>query len=190
MKRIVGLLAGVWLITGVALMAQQPEPGQQPPPPGGGQFQSGGPPQGPPPHGQMGQPPQRDLMSENFFAPELLMQNQKKIGLTDEQQKYIREQIREVQGKVTDLQWQIQGEQETLQTLAKQEKADEKAFVASLDKMLSLENEIKRSHLTLLVRIKNKLTPEQQDQLREMRQPRRLRGAMPGGPGGPPTPGR
>jgi len=135
-------------------------------------------------------------MAENFFPPELLMQNQKKLGLTDEQQKYIREQIREVQGKVTDLQWQIQGEQETLQALAKQEKADEKAFVASLDKMLSFENEIKRSHLTLLVRIKNKLTPEQQQQLREMRQPPRPRGPMPGGPdrpsgpGGPHPPGR
>jgi Spy/CpxP family protein refolding chaperone len=135
------------------------------------------------------QPPHGDPIADNFFSPELLMQNQKKLGLTDEQQKYIREQIREVQGKVTDLQWQIQGEQETLQTLAKQETADEKAFVASLDKMLSLENDIKRAHLTLLVRIKNKLTPEQQTQLRAMRRPQQPRGPMPGGPGGQGGPG-
>jgi Spy/CpxP family protein refolding chaperone len=134
-----------------------------------------------------GQPSQPDPLAENFFPPELLMQNQKKIGLTEEQSKFIREEIGKTQAKFTDLQWQLQGEQETLTSLVKQDRPDEKQVLSVLDKLLNLENEIKRTHLTLALRIKNKLTTEQQEQLRELRQ--RPRAPMPGGPVGPKPPG-
>ena len=191
MKRIGIAAIAALCLTGLALQAQenQPPPG---PPPGGQGPQDRGPGQpGQPgpmgqPHGQMGGPQgpplQADPLAENFFPPELLMQNQKKIGLTEEQSKYIREEIGKTQAKFTDLQWQLQGEHETLASLVKQDRPDEKQVLATLDKLLGLENEIKRTHMMLGLRIKNKLTPEQQAQLRELRQPQRPRGPMP--PGG------
>jgi Spy/CpxP family protein refolding chaperone len=41
--------------------------------------------------------------------------------------------------------------------------------MSQLDKVLNSEREIKRTQISLLIRIKNKLTPEQQAQLQKLR---------------------
>jgi Spy/CpxP family protein refolding chaperone len=46
---------------------------------------------------------------------------------------------------------------------------DEQHVLAQLEKVLAAEREIKKEQVTLLVRIKNKLTPEQQGKLTELR---------------------
>src|SRR5688572_30160493 len=176
MKRIGIVAIAALCLASIALRAQEDQSPPGPPPEGQGPQNRGpGQPGQPPGPGPMGQPhvqpPANDPLAENFFPPELLMRHQKRIGLTEEQSKYIREEIGKTQAKFTDLQWQLQGEQETLASLVKQDRPDEKQVLAALDKLLGLENEIKRTHLTLGLRIKNKLTPEQQAQLRELRQP-------------------
>jgi len=71
--------------------------------------------------------------------------------------------------KFTELQWKLQDEMEKLVGLAKQPRVDEQQILAQLEKVLAAEREIKREQVTLLVRIKNKLTPEQQGKLSELR---------------------
>jgi len=58
---------------------------------------------------------------------------------------------------------------EKLLSLVKQPRVDEQQALAQLDKVLAAEREIKKEQVTLLVRIKNKLTPEQQSKLSELR---------------------
>jgi Spy/CpxP family protein refolding chaperone len=53
--------------------------------------------------------------------------------------------------------------------LLKQPKADEAQVAAQLDKVLAAEREIKRAQISLLVRIKNDLTEEQQHRLQALR---------------------
>ena len=113
--------------------------------------------------------PGNDPIGENLFPPELLMQNQKAIGLNEAQKTYIRAEISKAQGRFTELQWQLQDAMESLAGLLKQDVADEQPVLAQLEKVLNLEREIKRTQLTLMVRIKNKLTSEQQARLRELR---------------------
>jgi len=50
-----------------------------------------------------------------------------------------------------------------------QKEINEQAVIAQLDKVLSLEQDIKRTQLILLIRLKNKLTPQQQAQLRQFK---------------------
>lgn len=145
-----------------AVLAASPLLAQQGPPPGG--PQQGG-----------------DPLAGQLYPPELVMQNQHALGLTDDQQKSLRAAVKESQGDFTDLQWQVHAEMEALQELMKAERADEKQTLAQLDKLLKVENQIKRAQLTLAIRIKNILTAEQQQKLRALRRP--MRG--PGGPGGP-----
>jgi Spy/CpxP family protein refolding chaperone len=111
-------------------------------------------------------PSQPDLKEENLFAPELIMQHQKALGLTEEQQTGIRGEMQKVMPRFTDLQWQQSAEAEAMVALLKQERPDEKEVLAQLDKLLKVENEIKRLHTGLLVRLKNTLTSQQQAQLR------------------------
>jgi Spy/CpxP family protein refolding chaperone len=115
------------------------------------------------------QQPDQDPIGQSFFAPELVMQHQEAIGLSAEQKDYLKTEIRQAQLKFTELQWKLQDEMEKMVTLVKQPHADEQLALAQLEKVLAAEREIKRAQVTLLVRIKNKLTPEQQGKLSELR---------------------
>lgn len=115
------------------------------------------------------QQPGQDPMGESFFAPELVIQHQEAIGLSAEQKDYFKGEIRQAQLKFTELQWKLQDEMERLISLVKQPRVDEQQVLAQLDKVLSAEREVKKEQITLLVRIKNKLTPEQQAKLTELR---------------------
>jgi len=92
-----------------------------------------------------------------------------KNRLSAEQKDYFKTEIRAAQLKFTELQWKLQDEMEKLVTVIKQPRVDEQQVLAQLEKVLAAEREIKRQQVTLLVRIKNKLTPEQQGKLSELR---------------------
>ena len=115
------------------------------------------------------QQPEQDPIGQSFFAPELVIQHQEAIGLSADQKDSLKTEIRQAQLKFTELQWKLQDEMEKLVSLVKQNHVDEQQVLAQLDKVLAAEREVKREQVTLLVRIKNKLTPEQQAKLAELR---------------------
>ncbi|MGA2602300.1 MAG: hypothetical protein ABSH09_35490, partial [Bryobacteraceae bacterium] len=82
---------------------------------------------------------------------------------------YLRAEILKAQTRFTELQWQLQDAMEGLIGLLKQSKADESQVSAQLDKVLASEREIKHAQISLLVRIKNNLTEEQQHRLQALR---------------------
>lgn len=147
MKTRLGLLAmpiaGI-LLSVVVVSAQQPRP-QQPL-----------------------QPPQNDPMAEALFPPELVMQHQREIGLTDEQRMFMRGEIQRVTVRFNELQWQMQDAMEVLVSTMKEGLVNEQQAMAQLGKVLDTEREIKLLHMGLAIRIKNKLTPEQQENLRRL----------------------
>jgi Spy/CpxP family protein refolding chaperone len=110
-----------------------------------------------------------DPIAENLFAPELVMQHQQELGITDEQRTAIIADIGRAQPKAMEMQWKLQREVQSLAALLKSEAIDEEKMLAQLDRVLAGEREIKRVQLALLVRIKNKLTPEQRIKLQGLR---------------------
>ena len=114
------------------------------------------------------QQPPEDPLRDVLFPPEVVMQHQQAVGLSDEQKNNLKLDVRQAQIKFTELQWTLQDEMERLASLLKQSKVDEKQASLQLDKVLAAEREIKRAQLMLLIRIKNNLTPAQQTQLREL----------------------
>ena len=162
------VVVGWLVIASAASWAQQPGPGGLGGPGGPGSQHRGAP----------------EMMAENFFPPELIMQNQKALNLTADQQAAIRAEMQKTMAKFTDLQWQQSAEGETLDGLLKQERVDEKAALAQLDKLLAIEGDVKRLHFGTMVRVKNLLTTEQQAQLRELKkQARPAAAARDRGPG-------
>jgi Spy/CpxP family protein refolding chaperone len=113
-------------------------------------------------------PPYDAHFGGNVFPPELVMANQKAIGLDDDQKAYIRAQIREAQTRFTDLQWDLQDAMETLQSLLEQDQVSEQQVLGQLEKVLETERQIKRTQMSLMIRIKNKLTAEQRTRLRQL----------------------
>jgi Spy/CpxP family protein refolding chaperone len=103
------------------------------------------------------------------------MQHQNAIGLSEEQKGSIRGEIAKAQARFLELQWQLQDAMESLLALVKQAGAEEGEVMTRLDKVLAAEREVKRTQLALLIRIKNRLSAEQQARLRELRPPPQAR---------------
>jgi len=80
-----------------------------------------------------------------------------------------RAEILKAQTRFMELQWQLQDAMDNLVGLLKQQPVDETQVTAQLDKVLAAEREVKRAQIVLMVRLKNKLTPEQQARLRQLR---------------------
>ena len=120
-------------------------------------------------HAFAGQAPPTDPVVENLFPPELVMQHQSEIKLTEDQRNALMAEIQKAQIRLVDLQQRLQKEMEALGALLKKEAVDEQGALAQLDKVLNEEREIKRAHLALVLGIKNKLTTEQEVKLREIK---------------------
>ena len=192
MKSRVIWLCAILLVAAAVAFSQQPpqEPGpppqaQQPGPPPQAQQPgqrvprpAGLPPQAVGPHqpGQPQQPPHPpqppDPIAGNLFPPELVMQHRRELGLTDEQKAAIKDEAIKASTRFNELQWQMQDEMETMATLMKGAPVDEQKALAQLDKVLNIEREVKRTQLGLSIRIKNKLTSEQQARLQEIQRNR------------------
>jgi Spy/CpxP family protein refolding chaperone len=93
--------------------------------------------------------------------------------LSEDQKSSLRTEILKAQARFTDLQWQIEEATERLAGLLKQDHVDEQQALAQLDKVLSIEREIKRAQFALLIQIKNRLTPEQRTMLMQIRKGQR-----------------
>jgi len=113
--------------------------------------------------------PPPDPIEANTFPPELVMQNQQAIGLSEDQREAIKREIGEAQARFTGFEWDLRNEMETFGALIRPDRVDEQKALSVLERVLTLERKIKETHLTLAIRIKNLLTPEQQARLREAR---------------------
>ena len=102
-----------------------------------------------------------------LFLPMLIMQHQSDIGLTPAQRDAITKEMIDMQKAVLDLRWQLEEKTTALTNLLAANKVDEKAAMAQVDEVLKLEDQLKRQRLGFLIRVKNVLTPSQQDALRK-----------------------
>lgn len=114
-------------------------------------------------------PSQQDPFARFLFPPELVMQHQAAIGLQEAQRTALQGAIQEAQAAVIKAQWELTSEAEKLTKLLDAPQLVEKDVLAQVDRILAIEREVKRAQVTLMVRIKNTLTPAQQARLRELR---------------------
>jgi len=124
---------------------------------------------------------QPGFMAE-LFPPEIIMRNQTELGLSDAQRSAIMAAIRSTRDSLDPVHWELEAKQKQLSTLLHAPKVDEAAALAQADELMDLEKKLKKSHLLLLVKIKNLLTPEQQQKARALRTRRRGSFAPRGGP--------
>jgi Spy/CpxP family protein refolding chaperone len=164
-----------------AAMAQQPAEGPQQPQPRGGDRQK--------------PPPPPDPLGDSIFPPDMIMQHQRELALTEDQKIFMRGEIQRTTTRFNELQWQLQDQMEVLHETVKTNSVNEQLALSQLDKVLESEREIKRLHMELAIRLKNKLTADQLMKLQTIRQNNRPprddgmgpgRGPGPGRPGGPP----
>jgi Spy/CpxP family protein refolding chaperone len=124
-----------------------------------------------PPHAEQGRGHDEpdDPIAHHLFPPELVIQHAQDIGLQPGQRTTIVAALKEMQSDMIDLKLQMAERGQELAKVIGEPKVDEAAALAQVDKVLTLEREVKRRQMQLLIRIKNALTPEQQERLAKFR---------------------
>jgi hypothetical protein len=110
-----------------------------------------------------------DALGKLLLPPDLVMSHQQAINLTEQQRTLIQGNMMDTQKKLLDQQFKLQSETEKLQSLLNSMKPDESKVLEEMDKVLGAERDIKRAQLSLMVKLKNNLTPQQQTQLETLR---------------------
>ena len=152
------VFATALLLATVATAQQPPHPPQSPDARGADTVPNHPHPPGPP-----------DPLAHLMFPPEMILGHARDLNLTDEQKAFMRAEVQKATTTFQELQWKLQDQAELLHETMKSTSVNEQQALAQLDKVLEVEREIKRLHIGLAVRLKNRLTPEQQEQLHKMR---------------------
>jgi len=176
MKKMIAVVFAAACLFAAVAIAQQPPQSPQPPNARGADNI--------PDHPQP--PPNPDPLAHLMFPPEMIMGHARQLNLTDEQKAFMRAEIQRTTTTFQELQWKLQDQMELLHEAMKSTSVNEQQALAQLDKVLDIEREIKRLHIGLAVRLKNRLTPEQQEQLHKMRMEHHV--GMPGSPDRPAPP--
>ena len=110
-----------------------------------------------------------DPLAKLFLPPDLVMSHQQAIALTELQRQSIQTNMLDTQKKLLDEQFKLNSEVEKLQSLLKSATPNEGKVLDEMDKVLAAERDIKRAQLSLMVKLKNSLTQQQQSQLEVLR---------------------
>ncbi|NND08869.1 MAG: hypothetical protein HKN87_21055 [Saprospiraceae bacterium] len=110
-----------------------------------------------------------DPLHDYLLPPEFIIEHQKVIDLSAEQKESIREVVKTSQSNFFDLQWDLKEQMDQFTSFLSAERVDENKALQQLDKVLGIESKIKIAQMTLMIRVKNTLTPIQQKKLKEIR---------------------
>lgn len=114
-----------------------------------------------------------DPIARLLFKPELIMRFSNQLDLSEQQEEVLKTELKSAQASIFDLKWQLNEENTELKEILKTTPIDEGQMLAQSDKVMELEHQIKRVHLTLLARLKNMLSEEQIKTLRDLRRKER-----------------
>jgi hypothetical protein len=109
-------------------------------------------------------------IESRLFPAELVMENKALLAVTPAQEAAITKELDRSQSELVKLQWELQTEKDKLVKVLDDAKVDETRSRQAAEGLMQRENAIKAVHLGLLVRIKNILTPSQQNKLRSVRE--------------------
>ena len=112
--------------------------------------------------------PGDDPMRRLLFPPDKVLAHAHEIGLDEAQRTSIRGELQKAQTKFLDIQFELQAQGEKMAQLLQEKPVDETKVLAQADRVMSLERDAKKTQLSLLVRIKNLLTAEQQSKMTEL----------------------
>jgi len=103
----------------------------------------------------------RQLVRMGLYPPDIIMRHQQRLGVTDAQRKKMLALVKTFQSDVAELQWNLQKEQQQMQQTLAETKISQAEALKQIESVLEMESKFKLAHFKLLIGIKNELTGEQ-----------------------------
>jgi Spy/CpxP family protein refolding chaperone len=114
-------------------------------------------------------PNNNDPLAQHLFPPELVLQYQEEIGLTDKQRTAVMSEIEQLQTIGSEAPGKSVAHRDRLVELLKKEQVDEEAVLTALESLQTDDAKRARKQVNCLLHIKNLLTPDQQKKLNEFK---------------------
>jgi Spy/CpxP family protein refolding chaperone len=103
-----------------------------------------------------------DPIREALTPPDVALKHARELGLSDDQVKTIQTDALDAQQQFVKLQFEMRDAGDRLAKTLRESRVDQARALEQLDAVLKLEREVKHIQLTLMIQVKNALTPEQQ----------------------------
>ncbi len=108
-----------------------------------------------------------DIFQSNLYSADRIMEKRDQLDLTDAQADAIKKIHAETAGEFSTLKWDLDDETKKLREMLSENKPNASAVQQQMDKVLALENELKKKKLEALVAIKSELNDDQIETLKE-----------------------
>jgi len=105
--------------------------------------------------------PDKDPFKGRLFPPNVILEHQQALELSEQQLKDIRSAVIEVQSNIAEHQWDLRDAYQRVMTQLEQSPVDEASVLNDIDQALAAENKVKRMQVAMLIRLRNVLTEEQ-----------------------------
>jgi hypothetical protein len=108
-----------------------------------------------------------DVFKGKLFPPNIVLEHQDALGLTKEQFTAIRAAVVEVQSNVAEHEWDLRMAYQEVMAELDNSPVESDRVLELIDKVLTAENNVKKLQIAMLVELRNLLTDEQMEYLRE-----------------------
>ena len=108
-----------------------------------------------------------DVFKGKLFPPKMIMENRDELNMTKKQFTTMRGIIVEVQTSVAEHQWDMQEAYKLVLAELDKSPIDEAHVLENIRAVLKAENQVKLSQVTMLIKIRNLLTTDQVEYLRQ-----------------------
>ena len=108
-----------------------------------------------------------DVFKGKLFPPNIVLEYQDELGLTKEQFTAIRAAVVEVQSSVAEHEWDLRIAYQEVMSELDNSPVESARVLELIDQVLMAENKVKKLQVAMLVELRNLLTDEQMNILRE-----------------------
>jgi len=102
-----------------------------------------------------------DVFKGKLFAPNIILEQQAELHLTKQQFTEIRAAVVEVQSGVAGYEWDMREAYQALMLELDKAPISEAEVMKHANKALLAENQVKKKQMSMLIKLKNLLNPEQ-----------------------------
>ncbi len=110
--------------------------------------------------------PKEDVFKGKLFAPDVILEQREALNLTKQQFTEIRAAVVEAQADVAEYEWDMREAYQALMLELDRSPVSEAEVLKHASQALLAENQVKKKHMAMLVRLKNLLSAEQIDHLK------------------------
>lgn len=118
----------------------------------------------------------QDSFQKELFSVDAVLKYRNEIGLSPQQVENIKKIYDDHIRLFNSKKWDLDAELVTLNKYLSQTTVDEKSSMAQMEKIMTLEDQLKRMKLGMLIKVKNELKEPQQAQLKNLRTQKDIEG--------------